>query len=129
MALMEGGPGGEPRARALRGAWALVDRPIGWIGIGIEIGPLPAGSRSPACRAARASIGGPGVLPSLCFGAALPRDAGAAIQNPRLPRRGHRAQGDNAVMGERSGHHEGHGEVRGTSPPLPVRRARPGGGR
>ena len=72
-----------------------MDRPLGWIGIG----PLPAGSRPPACRAARASIGGPGVLPSLCFGAALPRDAGAAIQNTRLPRRGHEAQGDNLVMG------------------------------
>jgi hypothetical protein len=68
----------------------------------------------------RASIGGPGVLPSLRFGAAPPRDAGAAIQNTRLPRRGHKAQGDNSVMGERSGHLEGHGRCEERALPCPT---------
>jgi hypothetical protein len=74
----------------------------------------------PACLAFRASIGGLGVLPSLRFGAALPRDAGAAIQNTRLPRRGHKAQGDNSVMGELANTMKGMGRCEERALPCPT---------
>jgi hypothetical protein len=95
-------------------------------GFGICIGPaLAAFPGKPGIP--RASIGGPGVLPSLRFGAALPRDAGAAIQNMRLPRRGHKAQGDNSVMGELANTMKGMGRCEERALPCPTSAPGPAG--